>query len=239
MRKHRGYLAVGLALILSPGLKAAAPVEGTCSTGVLCEYVLLVKGQSLPSLAGADLKSLNLAAVRGGHLEAIPFQVDEVCNGEHVFAWVIPFDFNSVLSSFEIRGTLLLDPKVLPLTYYDVSHRSGVKIDGVPDAPAGPLTGGDARDWCVISGKGMSLFFITHFPEAWNDKLKRRSFVDDRPGKSEVGSVFGEMVDLLDKGLHTYMVRFYVLPAEFQWGNEKRIEDMAGSKPRITGTVVP
>jgi len=151
----------------------------------------------------------------------------------------IPFNFNSVLSSFIIRGTAVLNREVLPLTYYDVSNPKGVKIDGVPDAGGGPLLGRQARDWNVLSGGGMSLFFITHFPNNWNSRLKRVSFVDDGPKRSEVGSLFGEMVDLLTKGKHEYLVRFYVIPKDFQWGDEKKIEDMAKQKARVSCTAMP
>ena len=146
----------------------------------------------------------------------------------------IPFNFNMMLSSFDIRGVMLLNPQVLPLTYYDISHRAGVKIDGVPDAKDGPLIGQEPRDWCVLSGNGLSVYFITHFPEAWDPRLKRVSFVDDGPDRSAVGSEFGEMVDLLSKGTHVYMVRFYIVPEDFKWGKEKEIEDMAGQK--LTGS---
>ncbi|HUT52759.1 MAG TPA: hypothetical protein VM658_05155 [bacterium] len=151
----------------------------------------------------------------------------------------IPFDFNSVLSSFVIRGTVVLDPKVLPLTYYDVSHRQGVILDGVPDSPDGPLIGRDARDWCVGSGRGMSVYYIVHFPDEWKKTLKQVSFVDDGPGRSEGGSQFGDMVDLLTRGLHQYMVRFYIVPHEFKWGDEKNIEDMAGDKLQVSCAEVP
>ena len=151
----------------------------------------------------------------------------------------IPFDFNFMLSSFDIRGVMLLNPQVRPLTYYDISHRAGVKIDGVPDAKDGPLFGQEPRDWCVLSGNGLSVYFITHFPEAWDPKLKRVSFVDDGPARSVAGSEFGEMVDLLSKGTHVYMVRYYIVPEDFKWGMEKEIEDMAGQKLTVSCQAMP
>lgn len=151
----------------------------------------------------------------------------------------IPFDFNSILSSFDIRGVVLLNPQVRPLTYYDSSHRAGVKIDGVPDAKDGPLIGQEPRDWCVFTGNGLSVYFITHFPREWESKLKRVSFIDDGPARSVAGTEFGEMVDLLSKGLHVYMVRYYIAPEDFKWGKEKEMEDMAGQKLAVSGQAMP
>jgi hypothetical protein len=151
----------------------------------------------------------------------------------------IPFDFNSVLSSFVIRGTVVLDPKVLPFTYYDVSHRGGVRLDGVPDSPNGPMIGHDERDWCVGSGRGMSVYYIVQFPGEWKKTIKQVSYVYDGPDRSEGGSQFGEMVDLLTKGLHQYMVRFYIVPHDFKWGDENQIEDAAGKKLQVSCAQVP
>jgi hypothetical protein len=151
----------------------------------------------------------------------------------------IPFNFGSVLSLFNIRGTLIFSPASLPLYYYDVSNRQGLKIDGSPKAQAGPLLGKETRDWCVFSPKGASLFFFVDFPADWRPKLSRVTYVDDGPKKSEAGSLFGDMVDLLTKGRHAYTARYYIMSDDFRWGMEKSFEDMSGQKMKVSCAAMP
>lgn len=151
----------------------------------------------------------------------------------------LPFSFDAILQSFEIRGTMILDPKALPLTYFDVAFPQGVRIDGKPDSGSGPLIGNKPRDWCAISAPGATFYNLVLFSPAWTPKLKRVSYLDDRPERSEAGTEFGDLVHLLSKGRQEYMVRFYALPAEFRWGEEKKIPEIAGRRLQAAAKVLP
>lgn len=64
------------------------------------------------------------------------------------------------------------------------------------------------------------------------------SFVDNRQGHTEVGAYFGNMVPLLTKGKHSYMIRYYMLPKEFKWGDENLIPKIAGSPLRVNPSLL-
>jgi hypothetical protein len=151
----------------------------------------------------------------------------------------LPFNFDSVLQSFEISGTLVLNPPALPLTYFDVENPAGVRIDGQPKAGAGPRIGKVPRDWCVLSAPEASFYFLILFSEAWKLKLNPVSYVEDAPERSEVGSQFGDLVHLLTKGRQEYMVRYYLIPEEFRWGQEKRIPEIAGRPLQVVVRPLP
>ena len=151
----------------------------------------------------------------------------------------LPFNFDSVLQSFEIRGTVVLNPPALPLTYFDLENPEGVRIYGQPKAEAGPRIGKVPRDWCVVSAPGASFYFLILFSETWRQKLNPVSYLEDTPERSEIGSEFGDLVHLLTKGRQEYMVRYYVIPEEFRWGQEKRIPEIAGRGLQVAVNPLP
>jgi|GEM_PF-6623672 len=145
----------------------------------------------------------------------------------------LPFNFDSVLSSYELSAAFLLDPKSLPAMYYDTANHNGIRIDGSGKSPGAALVNDKPRDWFVVSSNGASLYCITLFSKDWTRSLKRASLVDDRQGHSEVGTEIGDMAHLLTKGKHEYMVRYYFLPKEFKWGDEKLIPEISGAPLKI------
>lgn len=150
----------------------------------------------------------------------------------------LPINFDSVLSSYDMRAALLLDPKSLPAIYYNSANRNGVRLDGSGKSAGNAAAKDKPTNWFVVSANGASLYCLALFSEEWAAKIKIASFVDDRQGHSEVGAQFGDMVHLLTKGKHEYIIRYYLLPKEFKWGDEKLIPEIVGAPLKIGATAI-
>jgi len=146
----------------------------------------------------------------------------------------LPFNFDSILQSFEIKGTLLLDPASLPVMFYDKNNSNGVRVDGKSETGNPRLVNDKPIGWFAVSSPGASLYFMVIFPKEWIPKLKRTAYMEDTPKRSEVGCEFGDLVHLLSKGFHEYILRFYILSDDFQWGNEKRMPEISEQSLNLT-----
>jgi len=146
----------------------------------------------------------------------------------------LPFNFDSILQSFEIKGALMLDPAALPAMFYDRNNCIGVRVDGKSEPGKPGLVNDKPIDWFAVSSPGASLFFTVVFPKEWVPKLKRTAYIEDTPKRSEVGCEFGDIVHLLSKGFHEYILRFYALSGDFQSGMEKRMPEISEQPLNLT-----
>jgi len=145
----------------------------------------------------------------------------------------IPFNFASVLDRFAIRGTMVYEDAALPVTYYGPDFREGVKITGQSEEGE-PIIGEVKRDWCAVDAGGATYYFLVFFSDEWTPVLDRTAYIHDGPESGEAGTYFGNMVDLLTKGLHQYMIRYYIVPYGFEWGDEDKIPEIRGRELTVS-----
>lgn len=151
----------------------------------------------------------------------------------------IPFNFDSVLSYYKLRGTLVMNPKALPAHFHHPGSGQGFKLDRLPDGAGGPLIGEKPGEWFAVSGWGACLINSISFSEKWKPQLVRSFYVDDNEQFTEAGLYLGDMAGLLSKDRHTYWFRLYFLPGDFKPGDEQKIAWIAGRKLSVEVNPLP
>ncbi len=97
--------------------------------GLLSEEVVILTGDDISSVLGHDISSFNLVAMRNGKPYAIPFQVDEIRNGETVYDWTSPAGIKEGLHTEDIdKGKFDSDDKVLFMAW-DLSSRAEAETE--------------------------------------------------------------------------------------------------------------
>ncbi|MBU0992738.1 MAG: SDR family oxidoreductase [Proteobacteria bacterium] len=104
-------------------------LAGDPQTKFPLEEVMTLKGSGLCPLLGIDIKRLNVVTIRNGEPSAIPFQVDEMRDGQYVFEWTSKAGHKSGYQVIDSdQGKLDADDELIVMAW-DLGERASGNIE--------------------------------------------------------------------------------------------------------------